>query len=81
MMTLEVIRGTLAWCIVINWVLLLVWFLFIALAHDWTYRIHSKWYHVSVDTFNTIHYGGMAFYKIGIILFNLAPYLALRIVG
>jgi len=29
----------------------------------------------------THHYGGVVLYKIGILLFNLAPYIALRLVG
>ncbi|WP_257387208.1 DUF6868 family protein [Tahibacter caeni] len=29
--------------------------------------------------FDAIHYGGMAVYKIGILLFNLAPLLALHL--
>ena len=80
-MTIEVIRSALAWCIVINWGLLLWWLLFFILAHDWTYRIHSKWFDLSVEKFDAIHYAGMALFKTGIILFNLVPYLALRIVG
>ena len=80
-MTIEVIRGALAWCTVINWGLLLWWFLFFILAHDWIYRFHRKWFDVSVDKFDAIHYAGMGIFKIGIILFNLVPYLALRIVG
>ncbi len=80
-MTLEIIRSALAWCTVINWVLLLWWILFFTLAHDWVYRFHSKWYNISVDKFDAIHYGGIAFFKILILMFNLVPYLALRIVG
>ena len=80
-MTIELIRNALAWCAVINIGLLLWWFLFFTLAHDWVYRIHSKWFDISVEKFDAIHYGAMAFFKIGIFLFNLAPYFALRIVG
>ena len=80
-MTLEMIRSTLAWSTVINMGILLWWFVFISLAHDWTYRFHSKWFKLSEEKFDTIHYAGMALFKIGIFLFNLAPYLALRIVG
>ena len=79
-MTIEVIRGLLAWCTVINFGVLLWWFLFISLAHDWTYRIHGKWFKITPEQFDAIHYGGMAIFKLGILLFNLAPYLALRIV-
>ena len=80
-MTLVIIRKTLAWCAVINIGLLLWWFLSFVLAHDWTYRLHSKWYKLSVEKFDTIHYKGMALFKISIFVFNLVPYFALRIVG
>ena len=80
-MTLEIIRAVLGWCTVINIGLLLWWFLFITLAHDWTYRLHSKWFKLSVEEFDTIQYAGMALFKIGILLLNIVPYLALRIVG
>jgi hypothetical protein len=36
---------------------------------------------LSVETFDAIHYSGMVLFKIGILLFNLVPYFALRIVG
>ena len=80
-MTLELIRATVAWCSVINIVLLIWWYLFFFLAHDWTYRLHSKWFKLSVETFDTVHYAGMGLFKVGILLFNLVPYFALRIVG
>ncbi len=80
-MTLETIRNVLAWCLVMNLGLLLWWLLFFTLAHDWTYRYHSKWFNLSVDKFDAIHYGGIALFKIGVLLFNLVPYLALHIVG
>lgn len=80
-MTLEEIRATLAWCSVINIGLLLWWFVFIAFAHDWVYKMHSRWFNIPVEKFDVIHYAGIAFFKISIFLFNLVPYFALRIVG
>ena len=79
-MTVEIIRDVLAWCTVINYALLLLWFLVFSLAHDWLYRVHGKWFTVSVENFDAIHYAGMAFFKLCIFLFSLTPYLALRIV-
>ncbi len=79
-MTVEIIRDVLAWCAVINYALLLLWFLVFSLAHDWLYRVHGKWFTVSVENFDAIHYASMAFFKLCIFLFSLAPYLALRIV-
>ncbi len=80
-MTLEIIRDMLGWCIVINWIVLAWWLLFFIMAHDWMYRIHSKWFKISVETFDAIHYSGLAIFKTAILVFNLVPYLALRIVG
>jgi hypothetical protein len=79
-MTVEEIRDVLAWCSVINIGLLLWWFLMFALAHDFVYRLHGKWFRLTVERFDAIHYAGMAFFKIGIFLLNIVPYLALRIV-
>ena len=79
-MTVEQIRDVLAWCAVINIGLLLWWFLMFALAHDFIYRLHGKWFKLTVERFDAIHYAGMAFFKIGIFLLNIVPYLALRIV-
>ena len=79
--TLEVVRSVLAWCTLINLILLAWWWLFFFLAHDWTYRMHSKWFRISVEQFDAIHYAAMAFFKIGLLFFNLVPYLSLRIVG
>ena len=80
-MTLEIVRDVLAWCSVINLGLLLWWILFFTLARDLTYRVHNKWFKLPAEQFDAMHYGGMGLFKLGIFLFNLVPYLALRIVG
>jgi hypothetical protein len=80
-MTLEMIRSMLAWCTVIDLGVLIVWFLFFTLAHDRMYRLHGKWFRIGAETFDSIHYMGMALFKLGILIFNLVPYIALRIVG
>ena len=78
-MTLDILRGVLGWCAVINIGMLLLWFLFLAFAHDWIYRMHSKWFKIPAETFNAIHYTGIVFLKIVIFVFNIIPYFALRI--
>ena len=78
-MTIELLKGTLAWSAVLNIGILLWWFLFLTFAHDWVYKLHSKFYHIQREQFDAIHYAGMAFYKICIFTFLLVPYLALRI--
>ncbi len=79
-MTGEMIREALAWCSALNLGLLLFWVLWLTLAHDWVYRIHGKWFKLSVEKFDAIHYAGIAFFKTCIFFFNIVPYLALRII-
>jgi len=80
-MTIDTLRQMLLWCFVINYGLLLWWFLFFTFAHDWVYRFHGKWFKMPVEKFDAIHYAGIAFFKICIFVFNLVPYIALQIVG
>ena len=80
-MTIEVMRAVLGWCSIINMGILLWWFLFFTLAHDWVYRVHGKWFKLSVEQFDAIHYAGITFFKLVIFVFNISPYFALRIVG
>ena len=79
-MTIDAVRQAFGWCFVINMGILLWWFLFFTLAHDWIYRMHRKWFRIQIDRFDAIHYSGIAFFKILIFAFNLAPYIALSIV-
>ncbi len=80
-MELAEIRAFFAWCSVINIALLLWWGIFMLFAHDFTYRIHCRWFKISVEKFDAIHYSGLAFFKVGVFMFNLVPYFALRIIG
>ncbi len=66
-MTFETIRAVFAWCTVINMGLLLWWVVFFVLAHDWMYRYHCKWFKLSEERYDTIHYAGMAIFKGGLI--------------
>jgi hypothetical protein len=78
-MNLEVVRRVLLWSTIINYGILLVWFFVFMLAHNWMYQFHGRWFRLSVEQFDMLHYAGMSVYKIGIILLNLVPYFALRI--
>jgi hypothetical protein len=79
-MTIELIESVLGWSALINLGILLWWFLFITLAHDWIYRMHSRFYKIPVESFDTLHYAGMMIFKLANFMFFIVPYLALRIV-
>jgi len=80
-MTLVAAQAFLCWCLVINYGILLLWFLVFWFAHDWMFRLHGRWFSLSRERFDSVHYAAMAAYKIGILLFNLAPYVALHLIG
>jgi hypothetical protein len=61
----------------VNYAMLIVWFLAFVNARAWMRKLHGRWFVLPDATFDAILYGGMAVYKIGILLFILAPLLAL----
>jgi len=75
------IRDVLMWCTIINFGILMVWFAMFACAGNWIYRYHGKWFPMSREAFNAAHYSLMGLFKLAIFVFNLVPYVALRIVG
>ena len=77
-MTLEIMQTVFGWCAVINFALLLLWFLSFVFAHDVMYRAHGKLFKLSVESFDTINYAGLAAYKLLIMVFNIAPYVAIQ---
>ena len=76
-MTMSEIKEVLLWCVGINYGILLVWFGAFIYAHDWMYRMHTRWFKLSIETFDAINYTGIAIYKIGIMLLNLVPLVAI----
>ena len=65
---------------IIATVFLLLWFCFFLFCADMAYPIHSRWFHLSRESFNMVNYCGMALIKAVVFLFFLVPYLAIRLV-
>lgn len=80
-MTIEALSELLFWSAIINMGLLLWWVLFFIFARDWIYKYHSKWFKLSPEKFDSIHYTGMMLFKISIFIFNIVPYIALKIIS
>ncbi len=80
-MTIETTRQFFLTCTVINMAMLMCWFTFFAIGHDWMRDLHGRWFKLSDESFDAIHYAGMAFYKLSIFLFNLVPYIALLLLS
>jgi hypothetical protein len=74
-------KAFLLWTTAINYGVLFIWFGVFVYAHDWLYRTHTHWFKLSAERFDVLHYVGMSIYKVGILLFNVAPLVALCIVS
>jgi hypothetical protein len=79
-MDIEVARNALLWCTVINYGLLMLWFVLYTLPHTWLHRLWGRWFRLTTEQFDAINFAGIVIYKVGILLFNLVPYVALVIV-
>ena len=79
-MNIETLRGALLWCGIINYAMLLLWAALVLLAPRYVHW-HGRLFGLSAEQFNAVNYGGMLLYKLGILLFNMVPYVALRIVA
>ena len=80
-LNIETARRIFLWCTVINYSVLLLWSAVFLFAHDWHYGLTTYWFRgVSAAQYDLVMFGGIAFFKILVILFNLVPYLALSIV-
>jgi len=80
-MTIEMLRSALLWCSVINYGLLILWFLLFVIPHEWMYRLYGRWFRLTAEQFDAVNLAGIVLYKLAILLFNLVPYVALRIIG
>lgn len=77
-MTLELLRAFFGWCAILNLILLMVWFGLFVGARGALFRLHGRWFNLAPQTFDAIHYAGMAGYKLSLWMFFLIPYLVLR---
>ncbi|HEX5694706.1 MAG TPA: hypothetical protein VFY00_08840 [Arenimonas sp.] len=73
------ITELLLWSLAINYGILLVWLAALAWFREPIRRLHRRWFALSDQMFDGIHYAGMAAYKLLIIVFNLTPLLAIQL--
>lgn len=78
-MNIAQLTDFLLYCTLINYVVLLIWFFAFTFAKSWMKKLHRQWFNLSDQNFDAIHYSAMAVYKIGILLLNLVPLIALKL--
>jgi hypothetical protein len=79
-MSLDTARSFFLWCSVINYGCLLAWVALGTIGREWLYRLWGRWFLLPREQFDALNLAGMAFYKTGILLFNLVPCIALYLV-
>ena len=80
-MSIDEIITFLGWCTVINMGMLAFAAIIIFLFQGFVIRLHSKLSGVNASTLPTLYFSYMANYKIGILLLNFVPYVALKIMA
>jgi hypothetical protein len=79
-MTIELATQFLAWAALINYGILVWWFLWLMLKPGWIYAMHNRWFKISEQAFYITNYAGIGLYKLLIFIFLLVPYLVLRFI-
>lgn len=69
------------WCSIINGALLVLSTIGIVLGPDFGLSLQSKLFHIPLETLNLALYLYLGLFKIAWLVFNVTPYLALRVVG
>ena len=80
-MELETLKLFFMWCAILNVGLLIFSFLLWMVAADMIYKLHGKWFSMPRESFNMVFYSFIGIYKLFVYVFNLAPWLALVIIG
>jgi|TARA_B100000315_G_C14417419_1_gene513887 hypothetical protein len=69
------------WCSIINIALFVLSAILVIGASDFVYSTQGQMFHLPREAFDVAIYALLGLYKIVILVFNLVPYVALRIIG
>ena len=80
-MNLETLTTFLGWCTLINFGLLLIFTFFLTAFRKPIERIHSKMFRIDTEVLPREYFLYLANFKIGVLIFNFVPWVALKIMG
>jgi len=80
-MSVSQLQQVFLWCTVINYCLLILWWVILRLPQKWIYNLSCGPLQVSEAQFDSYNLTGIIIYKLSIVMLFLVPYIALRIVG
>jgi hypothetical protein len=81
MNTIETIRELLGWCSVINSGLLILSSILIIAIRGPVSRVHARMFDLNESDVRHAYFQYLGHYKIAIIVLNIVPYFALRVMG
>ena len=76
--TTENLRILLGRSAVVNMGILIAWWLAFVFAREMMFKMPMRWFKVSEEPFNEMHYTMVGYLKLTAILFTVVPYLVLR---
>lgn len=76
-MDIETLTAFFMWCTIFSVVILAIWTIVFASAPDFVYRIQSKFFPITRESFNVVVYASLSIYRVIFVVFVLVPYLAL----
>jgi hypothetical protein len=79
-MTLENARLFFMWCSIINYGILILWFAWFAFAHDSMKSLIEWGFRRPVEKLDSMMVLGITLYKMGLLLFNVVPWIALSLI-
>jgi hypothetical protein len=79
-MDIQTLTAFFMWCTIINVGLLLFLALIYLLAPNLAYRLQSRFIPISRETFDIVFYSFIGVFKVFVMVFNVAPWIALLII-
>lgn len=80
-MDLTDLKSLLGWCLVINYGVLIAWFFVVVTARDWVFNLHARLFGIDRNVAQAEHFKLFGQFKLLVMVLNLAPWLALLIMG
>ena len=78
-MNIEILTQFFGWCLAINFAILMFSTAMILVARDKVRGIHSRMFGLSKEKIYQEYFSYLATYKVALIVFNLVPYIALKL--
>ena len=78
-MSMTELANFLGWCTLLNFGMLIFAAIMLVVAHKPVAKIHGRMFDIESSELSKAYFNFLSNYKILIIVFNLVPYLALRI--